>query len=328
MKKTIKIKFSDRFDKRDRGDMMAILQERYDVVISDDPDYLFYSDSEYGYLKYDCIRIFYTGECWTPNFNECDYAIAFDRLQFGDRYIRLPLYNFIHYKKAYLTLQNRPAFTKEELRSKTGFCNFVVSNCFASDVRSIFFDKLSRYKKVDSGGRYRNNIGGAVADKFKFQQNYKFSMAFENCTYRGYCTEKIMEAFAARTTPIYYGDPEVAKDFNPNAFVNVHDFASMEAAIERVMEIDNNDELYLRIVNEPIINPNVEMGDLREFLFYIFDQPLEIAVRRPHSMLSKTNEQMLKRHTPFENHIYRRYKKIISGLHRLANGSLFVKRNK
>ena len=94
------------------------------------------------------------------------------------------------------------------------------------------------------------------------------------------------------------------------------------------MEIDNNDELYLRIVNEPIINPNVEMGDLREFLFYIFDQPLEIAVRRPHSMLSKTNEQMLKRHTPFENHIYRRYKKIISGLHRLANGSLFVKRNK
>ena len=55
MKKTIKIKFSDRFDKRDRGDMMAILQERYDVVISDDPDYLFYSDSEYGYLKYDFL---------------------------------------------------------------------------------------------------------------------------------------------------------------------------------------------------------------------------------------------------------------------------------
>ena len=324
----IKVKFSDHFDRRDRMDILEILEARYQIEFSDNPDYFFYSDSEYGYLDYDCIRIFYTGECWTPNFNECDYAIAFDRLSFGDRYMRLPLYNFIHYKKLYQSLKNRPIFTKEELMQKKGFCNFVVSNCFASDTRSIFYDKLSQYKKVDSGGRYKNNVGGAVVDKFLFQQKYKFSIAFENCSYRGYCTEKIMEAFAARTLPIYYGDPEVVKDFNPKAFINVHEYVSMEAAIERIKEIDANDDLYVSMMNESIINPNVEMGNLKDFLYHIFDQPIEEAIRRPHSMISISYEKMLKRHKFFEEKIYKRYKKINQGFIRLLNGSLLVSKSK
>ena len=49
-----------------------------------------------------------------------------------------------------------------------------------------------------------NNIGGAVSDKFAFQQKHKFSIAFENTSYCGYCTEKIVEAFVAGTIPIYW----------------------------------------------------------------------------------------------------------------------------
>ena len=91
----IKLKFVDFFSGFDEShnDFLDILSKKYEVVISDNPDYIIYSGFGYDHLKYDCIRIFFTGECITPNFNECDYAIAFDRLSFGDRYMRVPLYN-------------------------------------------------------------------------------------------------------------------------------------------------------------------------------------------------------------------------------------------
>ncbi len=318
----IKVKFVSDFNKRDKKEFLLLLKERYIVEESSKPDYVFYSVRGYEHLYYDCIRIFYTGECYTPNFNECDYGIAFDHLQFGDRYIRLPLYNFLHYKNNYQQLRNRIPFTKEELTRKKGFCNFVVSNCFAYDLRSSFFDLLSKYKKVDSGGRFRNNIGYLVADKLAFQNNYKFSIAFENCSYAGYATEKIVDAFAARTIPIYYGDPDIVKDFNPKAFVNAHDYSSFEEVVERVKEIDNNDELYLSMMNEPIINSTVDMGDLREFLFAIFDQPLEKAGRRPHSLISVSYEQMLKRHRFFEEYIYKYYKKFANTIYRIKSKTI------
>lgn len=315
--KTINIKFVGRFAARDKQDFMEILKKRYVVNETDKPDYIFYGDSDYSYLKYDCVRIFYTGECITPNFNECDYAIAFDHIMYGDRYARIPLYDLFQYKSNYEKLKCRKAFTLEDLHKKTGFCNFVVSNCFAFDKRSLFYDALSKYKKVDSGGRYRNNVGGPVKDKLEFQRNYKFSIAFENCSHSGYTTEKIMEAFVAGTIPIYYGDPDVAKDFNSKAFINVHDYASFEDAIERVKEIDNNDELFIEMMNENPINPDVRIDDFEAFLYNIFDQPLDKVARRPHSMYTKKYEDALKRHIFFEEVVYRNYAKIKRTLYRI-----------
>ena len=236
MRKKIKIKFVDFFDgfNTHENEFVDILKERYDVVFSDKPDYVFYSGFGYKHLDYDCIRIFFTGECITPDFNQCDYAIGFDRLDFGDRYIRIPLYMLFQYKKDFLHLQERREFDKDFLKQKTGFCNFVYSNCFAQDLRTQMLELLSKYKKVDSGGRYKNNIGGAVNDKKEFQKKYKFSIAFENTSHNGYATEKITEAFAAGTIPIYYGDPKVAEDFDERAFVNCHRYNSLEDVVEKV----------------------------------------------------------------------------------------------
>lgn len=321
-KKKIKIKFLKSVLTADRQEFIDILNEGYDWESSDNPDYVVYSDYDYEHLDYDCVRIFYTGECYTPNFNECDYAVGFDRLKLGDRYMRIPLYNLFQYRDNYKSLKNRLPFTQKELSKKTGFCNFVVSNCFATDVRSIFFDKLNLYKRVDSGGRYKNNIGGTVGDKMAFQKNYKFSIAFENCSYPGYCTEKIMEAFAARTIPIYYGDPEVAKDFNPKAFINAHDYDSLDAVVARVKEIDENDVLYLAMINEPIIQADAEVGSLETFLKYILDQDIAKAYRRSFSRTPAFYEGMQKRHRFFEMYIYRYYQKVKNQITRLKTGTL------
>lgn len=330
MKRTIKIKLVGFTSKIQEQYFRQVISERYCLdESSPNPDYVIYWVYDYEHLNYDCIRIQYTSECYTPDFNDCDYAIGFDRLDFGDRYCRIPLYDLFQYRENYRSLKDRRLFTKEDVQKKEGFCNFVVSNCFAKDVREQIFDKLSEYKRVDSGGRFRNNIGGAVKDKIAFQKKYKFSIACENCSYDGYATEKIMEAFFAGTVPIYYGDPNIAKDFNPKAFVNVHDYNTLDDVLKRVIEIDNNDELYLSMLNEPIITPGALIGDLPAFLYEIFDRPVEKARRRSGSQTAIAYEKARKRHRFFEDRIYRYYKKIKNHIQRIKTGTLLTsKRSK
>src|SRR5207248_433414 len=45
-------------------------------------------------------------------------------------------------------------------------------------------------------------------------------------------------------------------DFNPRSFINVHDGPSIEAAIERVIEIDRDDDLYLEYLRQPWYHDN------------------------------------------------------------------------
>ncbi|MDL0081494.1 glycosyltransferase family 10 [Helicobacter sp. XJK30-2] len=202
----------------DFGDMQgiaqkicAILQEHFTIILdSKAPQYLFYSVFGSEHIKYDCVRIFYTGENITPNFNICDYAIGFDHLHFLDRYLRYPLYLF--YEQDTQRASNKHKGVDETLlASKKRFCNFVVSNGNADPYREQVFYALNAYKKVDSGGRYLNNIGQRVQDKFAFQKQCRFSLCFENSSTPGYLTEKLIQAAAAQTIPIYWGDPLATK---------------------------------------------------------------------------------------------------------------------
>lgn len=278
----IKINFVDfwpGFDKVD-NDFYRILNERYEVEISNNPDYIFYSVFGFEHTRYNCIRIFYTGECIAPDFNICDYAIGFDKIIFEDRYIRVPLYRLFHYKADFEKALNKHLICNEEIKNKKAFCNFVYSNCSAQKQREDFFNLLNSYKRVDSGGRYLNNIGGPIADKYEFQKQYKFSIAFENCCYKGYTTEKLVQAFAAQTVPIYFGNPDISTEFNSQAFINVHDFSSMEEVIKKIEEIDSNDELFYKMLRAPI-GSSIDESDLKDFLFNIVSQPYNKACRRP-----------------------------------------------
>ena len=58
------------------------------------------------------------------------------------------------------------------------------------------------------------------------------------------------------TLPIYWGNKLIEKDFNTRSFLNYYDFESEEALIERIIEIDNNDEKYLEMLEQPWFNGN------------------------------------------------------------------------
>ncbi|SFC73945.1 glycosyltransferase family 10 domain-containing protein [Butyrivibrio sp. YAB3001] len=306
--KKIVIAFSDVFDGFDvKNNLISnVLKEKYEVEIADayndeDKDrigYLFYSAFGTKYLDFDCIRIFFTGENLFPNFNLCDYAIGFENMTVEDRFFRLPIYLWELYKEDYDLLSSDRMILAGERPEKRKFCGMVVSNdLFAAPNRIDFFKALSEYKSVASGGRAYNNIGepDGVKDKRAFLSNYKFSIAFENSSYPGYCTEKLMQAFSAGNVPIYWGDAEVGSQFNKEAFIDCTGL-TIEEAISKVKEYDENDELYLNMLREkPLVDDELRehtIQKFREWLFVIMDADYENARRKPlHGKMTEYENQ-------------------------------------
>lgn len=258
-KNIIKIKFLNHPLMKTQQRLINILSEKFEIKLVDkNPDILICSAFDtIEVLKYpDTVTILFTGENISPDFNIFDYAIGFDDLKFGDRYIRLPLYCFY---PDFDSLCNGDTLPESyDMMANRKFCSFVVSNGNGSDpIRTEFFKELSKYKKVDSAGRYMNNMGGGyLEDKRSFISEYKFNIAFENSAVLGYTTEKIMEPMAVNSIPIYWGNKNVVKDFNTESFVNLHDFSSIAECISYIIELDQNDEKYLSMLKRPWFNPD------------------------------------------------------------------------
>ncbi|GBF23226.1 alpha(1,3/1,4) fucosyltransferase [Candidatus Gastranaerophilus sp. (ex Termes propinquus)] len=264
-KKTIKINLVDSYDTIEDKFLFHFLGEHYNFLVSEEPDFLFYSCVGEEFKKYkNCVKIFYTGENAVPNFNECDYAIGFDHIVFEDRYLRFP-YGF---EAVSSELNNMCDITKTLAVRK--FCNFVYSNSSYGEgakLRQEFCKKLMKYKAVDCPGKVLNNMENAInprrdgnwsSGKIDFLKNYKFTIAFENTSSIGYTTEKLCQPLQARSVPIYWGNPEAARDFNPRAFINCHEYESLDKVIEKVIELDRDDEKYLEMLMQPPLNPGFE----------------------------------------------------------------------
>lgn len=245
----------------------TILANRFDVEIdNENPDYLIFGDENFGtnnknFSRDDVVKIFYTGENRRPENYDCDYAITFDH-NYNNWHYRLPLFviyqwslDQIHktkYGYYHLLGDHQP-------KEKTDFASFVVSNGNCKE-RNEFFQKLNDYKKVDSGGKLFNNIQADLSGeeaKIDFLASRKFNICFESGSYPGYATEKILHAFYAKTVPIYWGSTTIEADFNPRAFINVHDFATTDEAIEYIKTVDNDDNLYNQIVSESPLAGNI-----------------------------------------------------------------------
>lgn len=265
-----------------------LLKKHYEIELNaEKPDFIFCSNTGRRYLQYSCPRIYFTGEAVCPDFNVYDYAIGFDRMTFGDRYLYYPLCLLDEgmLDKALHKHEQADSF----YRGKTGFCSYVVSaDGGVGNRRDDYFDAISRYRRVDSGGRHRNNLpdGKPVPDKLKFQEQYRFSLTCENSSFKGYVTEKLVDAFAAGTVPIYWGDPDIKELFNEKAFINCADYQTDDELIRAIREIDTDEARYFAMVREPAVKPDSPLyGMMKEeyvenFLVHIFAQEPGAALRR------------------------------------------------
>lgn len=252
--KEIKVYFVDFWSDFDKTNnyFYNLLIQKYKVKIDKNPDLLFYSCFGEEYLTYNCTRIFYTGENIRPDFSACDFAFSFDYSK-RKNHFRLPLYSlYIDHHNMMNHLQTIE--TRDEARkiwsSKSKFCCMVVSNPNCME-RIVFFKNLSEARQVDSGGGVLNNVGGRVANKFEFIKDYKFVISFENERWDGYTTEKIMEPIFKDCIPIYWGNKLIGKDFNVERFIDYSKYKSEKELIDKLLEIDQNDELAIDILLQP-----------------------------------------------------------------------------
>lgn len=234
-------------------------------------------------------KVFWTGENIRPDMSKCDFAFGFDYEEQikNKNYMRLPLY--VYYGGGKNLIKQKNYNPKKILSSKTKFCNYVYSK--DAKERVEFFKELSKYKKIDAPGKSMNNSPPIPADKFKmlnkiinnfeslnkkyiissliqrhfgnwrkgvinYQKDYKFSFAFENSTYPGYTTEKIYHPMLANSIPIYWGNPEIGRDFNTKSFVNWHDYNDNKKVIDRIMDLDQNEKKYEKMLSQPWLKGN------------------------------------------------------------------------
>lgn len=280
-KPVIKVKFVDFWSDfyPENFAFHKLLTQKYELIESEEPDLLFYSTFGFRNSKYRCMKIFYTGENIRPDFLNCDYAFSFDYSTNPKNY-RLPLYFFYDDINKLL---NRKTDTKAALAQKNKFCCFVVSNP-KSTIRNDFFTNFSKLKHIDSGGSVFNNIGGTIDDKRTFIKDYKFVIAFENESYPGYTTEKIFEPLLENSVPIYWGNPLVAKDFNPKSFINCHDFNSFEEVMEHVLMVDRDNDKYLDYITQPpIINNELNVLLTDESIFKRLEEIVSYHQQRNYS---------------------------------------------
>jgi hypothetical protein len=216
-------------------------------------DLLLFSDFGERHWGFKGLKVYVTGENMLPDFDQCDLAFTPLEIPGDPRAVRLPYYAQVLPSLGSLI---RPAERRDDQRApRSKFCCFVASNPRGPE-RNAFFKKLDRRAHVDSAGRHFNNTGRRLRDKQSFLLDYRMNLAFENSRSPGYITEKLVEPLLAGCIPIYWGAPDVAKDFNARCMINVSDFPDHDAAIDHILAVDADESARQAMLDEPAFPDN------------------------------------------------------------------------
>jgi hypothetical protein len=215
--------------------------------INEAPDLLIFGDFGRAHWGFDGLKAYVTGENMKPDFDQCDLAFTPFEVAGDERYVRLPFYAQVLEDATMLTDRASSGHRRE---LADFFCSFVVSNP-RSWPRNRFFKKLNRRRRVDSGGSLFNNVGGRVPDKLQFIASHRFNIAFENTETDGYITEKLTDPLLTGTIPIYWGAPDVLRDFNAGCFIHARDFDDPDSLADFVIELDKDADRQIRYLSAP-----------------------------------------------------------------------------
>lgn len=208
----------------------------------------------------------FIGENRRPPVGKVPLVFSFDHLAGfpATTHLRLPLWVLDREVHTVLRLHEERLRARRVAKpQRAGFCCWVASNSnmYNAAFRLRFVQMLTlRYKQVACGGESLNNVGGPVQDKLGFLRGFKFNVAFENASYPGYCTEKLLHAFAAGCVPIYWGDPHVSRksavepDFNPAALISAHDFDNADELLAHIAAVDQDPALMQQYLDQPILS--------------------------------------------------------------------------
>lgn len=135
--------------------------------------------------------------------------------------------------------------TKKDL-----FCSFV-ENEDSKKRDETYLYICTNYKSIISCGEKWSNAG-YVVDDFRckdiidWHERVKFNLCFEPVQTSGdlsYISQRIINAYDYGVVPIYWGCENITKWFNPESFINCNGLSN-EEILNKIIEINNNEELY------------------------------------------------------------------------------------
>jgi alpha(1,3/1,4) fucosyltransferase len=241
-----------------------------DVVIS----------SVFGHTQTDPKKtIMYIGENVRPSYLGYDYSLSFDYDTYGGRNFRLPLWwsrlawdGFVqkprkpnahnHGYEQLIDIKSLTQPRKLDISIKDKFCAMVAGNPEA--LRVNLFNSISQYKQIDGYGLMFGN--SLRKSKFAVLPEYKFCLCPENSVYDGYVTEKLIDAYAGLTVPIYSGDISVDDDFNEMAYLNYQNTKDMEGFVRKIMRTDQALEIYKTHYEQPLLLKEPSLDDAIQFV--------------------------------------------------------------
>jgi hypothetical protein len=237
--------------------------------------------SLFGYIPTEFAEktICYIGENVRPSYVGYKYSLSFDYDTYGGRNFRLPLWwsrlawdGFKQkprkpnaHNHGYEDLISIASLTNGrtlDLSQKTKFCAMIAGN--PEGLRVNLYNSLHKYKPVDGYGLMFGN--SLRQSKFDILPEYKFSLCPENSVYDGYVTEKLVDAYAGGTVPIYSGDLSVDRDFNNGAFLNYQFELSTYELRRQVIKLDESLDLYQEIYEQPLLVEEPYLDDAIQFV--------------------------------------------------------------
>ena len=265
------------------------------VVDQESPQLVIFGPFGNSFTKYGNVpKIFFSGEN-SPHIGGADLILSVGHHpEINEQTLRLPLWilEVDWFKADANKIQNPKPIPYEicakpplnYITKKQKFCSYIVSNP-KNEHRNKALGEISKYKHVDSAGASQNNMGqklegglgggGGELVKHNFLQDYKFNICFENEQQAGYITEKYFHSKAAGCIPIYWGDPDLSRDFDPAGGINAHG-KTWEQVIAEIKSIDEDVTKWLTMYSIPALPVKTEeyarkqMKRLAEIILNVF----------------------------------------------------------
>lgn len=236
--------------------------------------------SVFGNVQTDPAKtLSYIGENIRPSYIGYSYSLSFDYDTYGGRNFRLPLwYSRLawpgfelkprkdnmhnHGYEPLIDIKSLMQPRKLDMTGKDKFCVMIAGN--PEGLRINLFNSVFKYKPVDGYGNMFNRP--LRQSKFDILPEYKFCLCPENSVYDGYVTEKLLDAYAGCTIPIYSGDVSVDCDFNELAFLNYQNSKDMELFVQKIKLLDEKLDMYQYIYEKPLLLEEPKLDDAIAFV--------------------------------------------------------------
>lgn len=140
--------------------------------------------------------------------------------------------------------------------NKKNHITFVTSNKNQSpghELRLEIFEKLNKIDFVNGLEVYQHKSPPFHHRRNDFFETSKFHISVENSQQQNYFTEKIIDCFASKTIPIYYGCPNIGNWFNLDGIIYFNDLSELENIFDFIDENYYNDR-------QSVIEENYEIA--------------------------------------------------------------------